>query len=233
MRPPSNYHASRTHGEARQVRSLQASPAPQSQQAPGPLVARQPANTNPYRDMSHPPRPRLTPGSRRASDQDVVLPSVEQPEHLSQKRKSIPSSLYRDDSSLTFDAYRDPTAKRMRPAYNAMPEVVDLTSSPSRPVYHAGRDAYPAAGQRPHARGYEYVPVSPRGAPPGDARGPYREVVVLSSPRGQRPAYDGSYEQRGAFALDGASMNEPARRYAPPAPLYMQNGYQQGHYPTH
>ncbi|KAF2682150.1 hypothetical protein K458DRAFT_72811 [Lentithecium fluviatile CBS 122367] len=168
----------------------------------------------PSRLTSQPSRPVLAPSSRRASDQDVVLPSVERdpgvpPEATpherrrgdsvsyvdaqTPKRKSFPSSIY----SLQ-ERYPEQAAKRSRPVYDdsytqALPrahdEPTNLTSSPMRPANGGQRDYY---------------------------AGPSNQAYVLApardSPRGHIPEYDRPSGIRVLAPIEySASRKEPSR----------------------
>ncbi|KAL5387128.1 hypothetical protein DPSP01_003738 [Paraphaeosphaeria sporulosa] len=114
-------------------------------------------------------RPRLTPSSRRASDQDVVLPSVErEPEPPAQKRKSLPYSAYEDYSPAAYEDYAGHTAKRPRPAQNVQPrhEGSHMISNQVQAAYDNGRDVYEMARPRAAPADHAYNPMPPRHSPP-------------------------------------------------------------------
>lgn len=150
--------------------------------------------------LSHSSRPRLTPSSRRASDQDVVLPSIErEPEIQTAKRKSFPAPMNED--------HYEQGAKRTRAAHGEQPpyEAIDLTS-PRRPVYDDGQGAYEAARPRLVSQpiNREYVVVPSRRLPVHDASSGYREVHVREPSRVYDPAHEGLYDRRGVQPGYGA-----------------------------
>ena len=179
-------------------------------------------------------RPRLTPSSRRASDQDVVLPSVErEPQASVQKRKSFPHRVYDDYPVAAFEEHSD---KRMRPAHDMHPrrEVVDLTYSQPRPAYSHGRDMYEVA--RPHAPAeYAYVPIPLPQSPRRDTRGAYREAVIPQSPRAYMPEIDRTrmaYDRRAVPAVDRVAMTGPMTHAIRGSP-HVSNSASNGYYVPH
>lgn len=182
-----------------------------------------------------PRRPRLTPSSRRASDQDVILPSVErEPDSLIQKRKSLPHPMYEEYPDARTEELSERTAKRRRPVYEtySQREVDDLTYSPSRPVYSSGRGVYEVA--RPRAVP-DHVPVSARQAFMHDPR-VYREAVGPQSPRAYVSENDRVPvlpHRRLIPALDPVPLNRPPVQYEPRESPYMRSNANHGYYATH
>jgi hypothetical protein len=179
-------------------------------------------------------RPRLTTSSRRASDQDVVLPSVErEPEAPGQKRKSIPYSAHEFPTTAHED-YPGHTAKRLRPAQDVQPrhEIPHLSSNQPHPVYNSGRDVYEVV--RPHAApsDYAYSPVPARHSPLRDRRGAYREVIVPQSPHPYVSGYDRAplHDRRILPAMERVAMSGPATRYETRDGPYIREGVSNSHY---
>ncbi|KAJ4301526.1 hypothetical protein N0V90_003619 [Kalmusia sp. IMI 367209] len=230
-----DFHADSLYGEAR---SHYVSPVSQTHNhGPSRLLARQTIDPVLNQESSlHHSRPRLTPGSRRASDQDLVLPSVErEPEPPVQKRKSIPTPVYEDYPPAVYEDYAEHATKRMRPTYDTLPryEVVDLTSSSVRPVNSNGQDIYEVARPRAKPIDYEYIPVLPREPPSRETSGAYREVIVHASPRAYAPEYDRAYDRRAVPTRDRAILNGPDTRYETRDGLYIRNSASHGYYATH
>ena len=132
----------------------------------------------PLRLTSHSSRPVLAPSSRRASDQDLVLPSVEREpgapsetpldrhrrggsisyiDTQAPKRKSFPSSVYSPQ-----EPYLEQAVKRLRPVYDepyaqtrprmAYPsQPTNLASSPMRPANGGQRELYAAPSNQVYA----------------------------------------------------------------------------------
>lgn len=182
-------------------------------------------------------RPRLTPSSRRASDQDVALPSVErEPEPPAQKRKSLPYSAYEDYSPTTYEEYPGHTAKRLRPAQDVQPRHAGshLISNQAQPVYKSGRDVYEVA--RPHAipADHAYNPMPPRYSPLRDSRGAYREVVAPHSPRAYVPGCDSTplHDRRVLPAMERGAMSGLATRYDTRTGPYIRDSASNGYYTT-
>ncbi|KAF2451577.1 hypothetical protein P171DRAFT_8601 [Karstenula rhodostoma CBS 690.94] len=129
-------------------------------------------------------RPTLTPSSRRPSDQDVVLPSVEREFEVPvQKRKSLPYSAYEDFSPTAYEDYPGHTAKRLRPARDVQPrvEVSHLTSNQTQPVYNSGRDVYEVARPRAAPADHAYNPMHPRHSPLRDQRASIFDFMFLTT----------------------------------------------------
>lgn len=198
-------------------------------------VSRQPFDQRPHHaTQSRHGRPKLTSSSRRASDQDVVLPSVErEPDASVQKRKSFPHPVYDDYPIAAFEEH---SAKRMRPAHDMHPrrEVTDLTYSQPRPAYSHGRDVYEVARPRAPAE-FAYIPMSHRQSPPRDTRGAYREVVMPPSPRAYMPEIDRAhiaYDRRAVPAVDRLAMHGPITHEIQGSPRVI-NGAINGYYAPH
>ena len=183
-------------------------------------------------------RPRLTPSSRRASDQDVVLPSVErESEAPSQKRKSFPYPAREEYPATAYDAYKNHpghATKRPRPARVVQPhhEVSNLVSNQARPVYSSGRDVYEVARPRAGPADHAYDPLPPRHSPMRDTRGAYGEVVVSHSPRAYAPEYDRTslHGRRVLPSMDRLAMSGPTARYETRDGPYVRDGASNGYY---
>jgi hypothetical protein len=179
-------------------------------------------------------RPRLTPSSRRASDQDVAVPSVErEPEAPAQKRKSLPYSAH-DYSTTAYEDYPGHAAKRPRPAQDvqARHEVTHLTSNQPHPVYNSGRGAYEVVRPRAAPSDHAYNPMPARHSPSRERRGLYREVIVPQSPRAYVPGYDTTplHDRRVLPAMEHVALSGPATRYETRDGPYIREGASNGHY---
>lgn len=235
-------------------------------------------------------RPTLAP-SRRTSEQDIVLPSVEREadgvssprrapdappqfrhdrnsgsisyaEVQSPKRKDFPVSMYHAEEGNHPQA-----AKRLKPIYDASDaymrlapsqpdiprqirdrepmdsygrhrvqpyvETINLTSSPTRPLYGGGREVFAPAPPRMMAgpSNPSYVLAPPR----GDARTVYYHVPVRESSRAYIPELDRGYERR---ALPPRDYAVPVREERRPVELeedgrYLRSGFNYGGYELH
>jgi hypothetical protein len=158
------------------MRRIEGPPRPAYDYAP--TTAHRPAREDvPARLTSHSSRPVLAPSSRRASDQDLVLPSVERepgapsetpldrhrrgeslnyPDVQTPKRKSYPSSVYSPQ-----EPYVEQVAKRLRPVFDepyaqSRPRMshpyqpTNLPSSPMRPANGGQREVYAASSSQPY-----------------------------------------------------------------------------------
>ncbi|KAH7069045.1 hypothetical protein BKA63DRAFT_100176 [Paraphoma chrysanthemicola] len=204
--------------------------------------------------------------SRRPSEQDIVLPSVERDTvdltsprrpltrqssphdpHLrsnvqagmaSPKRKAYPphpesrgqyvSQEAKRPRPVYYESETAPPASQMprivnasylqpREAYRPMAHppqpVIDLTSSPHRPVYRENRShlpAYPRAVAE--SSGLSYVPVLPRRSPPRDARGPPPYEVYHGEPPRPYMPNSGMYERHAPPVRDHLSVRDEPRR---------------------
>ncbi|KAL5422706.1 hypothetical protein PMIN07_012424 [Paraphaeosphaeria minitans] len=182
-------------------------------------------------------RPRLTPSSRRTSDQDMVLPSVErEPEPPAQKRKSLPYSAYEDYPPTAYEDYPGHTSKRLRPAQDVQPrhQGSHMISNQAQPAYNSGNDVYEVARPRAAPADHAYYPMPPRRSPLHDPRGAYREVVVPHSPRAYVPGCDGTplHDRRVLPGNERGAMSGPATRYETRAGLYVRDSGSNGYYTT-
>ena len=216
--------------------------------------------------------------SRRTSEQDVVLPSVErdvvdltsprrtvngQPPQVdarpasrdygalhSPKRKALPS--FHDDRGSQFGYetkrprpvlhYEDDLVPRTgpmempRPAYSSThqpmdsrdrpraqppPAVIDLTSSPRRPLTNRDHGHYPPALTHATAgpSGLSYIPVSARRSPMRETRALHYEVHDGEQPRVYMPN-SGMYERRTPPAHDYISVRDEYQR----RPVHEEDG---------
>ena len=196
---------------------------------------------HPLKPLQHPKaflqhsRPELTPSSRRASDQDVVLPSVErEAEPTVHKRKSFPHPMYEHRPDAVAEDYSERTIERMRPAHEqSRRETFDLTSSQSRPVYSNGREVYEVA--RPYAAppAYTYAPIPPRRSPVRNTRGAYREVDFPQSSRAYAPGFETvhmAHDRRVVPTLDRVALSGPVTRHEVRDGPYMRSGAGNGYY---
>lgn len=179
-------------------------------------------------------RPRLTPSSRRASDQDIVLPSVERdPQAHAQKRKSFPYPTYEDYPVDVYEDFPGHAAKRLRPAHVAQShDVSNLVSGQPSPVYNSGREVYEVARPRAEPADHAYHPVASRYSPKRDSRGAYQEMVVPHSPRAYVPGYDRSalHGRRVVPAMDRVALSGPTARYETRQGSYMRDGASNGYF---
>lgn len=100
-----------------------------------------------------------------------------------------------------------------RPAAHHPQPVIDLTSSPHRPVYREHRynmPAYPPAAAE--SSSLSYVPVSSRRSPPREARGPPPYAVYPGEPPRQYMPSSGMYERQAPPVRDHISMRDEPRR---------------------
>lgn len=179
-------------------------------------------------------RPGLTPSSRRASDQDIVLPSVErESQPPARKRKSLPYSAYENHPPTAYEDYTEHGAKRLRPGQDAQHRYDDLhmISNPAQSAYNSGNDVYEVARPRAAPADHIYNTMPPRLSPLRDARSLFHDGVVPHSPRACVPGHDRTslHDRRVLPVMERDAMSGAPKRYetrAGPYPRdFANNGY--------
>lgn len=182
-------------------------------------------------------RPRLTPSSRRASDQDVVLPSVErESQPPAQKRKSLPYSAYEDHPPAAYEDHTGHAAKRLRPGHNAQHryDAPPMISNQAQSAYNSGHDVYEVARPRAAPAEQIYNTMAPRRSPLRDPRSAYHEVVVPHSPRAYGPVHDRTplHDRRVLPGMERDAMSGSAMRYETRAGPYTRDIASHGYHAT-
>jgi hypothetical protein len=117
-----------------------------------------------------------------------------------------------DQLMRVVDASRLQPLEARRPVAQPPQPVIDLTSSPRRPIYRENGYHLPAySDAAAESNGLSYVPVSSRRSAPREARRATYEVHPGESPRDYMPS-SGMYERRAQPVRDYLPVREEQQR---------------------
>jgi hypothetical protein len=159
--------------------------------------------------LSHPSRPVQAPSSRRASDQDLILPSVEREPGVS---SAAPLEGRRQSDSIGYHDVQTPKRKSFPSSvYSSQGQYIDQAAKRTGPVYDEAYAQSQPRVQPPY--GHTNLTSSPlrhRESYAGTSRQAYVHESAWNSPRAHVSEYDRSYSGRALAPVEYSAARNSA-----------------------